>query len=324
MRKLLLLIVLFAGMVNAQEFDFGCETCTPVETIGIRKNDYNGSTWGRMENNVLNVNDTLYAPNYTRLIVSDKTIVAGIDWYLIKTDPSISPYVSGNFKSFFLPKEGDCLAEEIVAAAQAAEEAAEAAAQAAAEAAAEAERQAYINENAPAIPGANARRITIGNSFGPAGSVGSQFFWLYDLKLAGLIDVPKIIVDDGKVYNISFDYVNGDRHEYASTQIAVAEGTWNGSDHDVAFVYDDNFSCADIVSTTTAGCNGDCRQFWIPLSEEGKIKNTARLQNGKVYKVSKGGTVSGYRTIYLEGWSGSDSEKSSAKIEFADHFICNN
>ena len=176
----------------------------------------------------------------------------------------------------------------------------------------------YLNANAPLVSGVYAgsgipaRIVTISDAF--ALSV-SQHFYLYDVKLGGLLPRPNFIIDNGKAFRIDNSYpIDNSRYEYVANLNVASDGHWNNDPHEVIFLYQD---CPTVYNVSTNVYDGI---IYAGPSDAGKIKAFARIQE-KVYKVSSG-TIIGpdhYR-IDIEGLD--TSSLGHGQIDFADHFLC--
>ena len=183
----------------------------------------------------------------------------------------------------------------------------------------EQEKIQYLNANAPLVSGVYAgseipaRIVTISDAF--ALSV-SQHFYLYDVKLGGLLPRPNFIIDNGKAFRIDNSYpIDNSRYEYVANLNVASDGHWNNDPHEVIFFYQDY--CPTVYNVSTNVYDGI---IYAGPSDAGKIKAFARIQE-KVYKVSSG-TIIGpdhYR-IDIEGLD--TSSLGHGQIYFADHFLC--
>ena len=179
----------------------------------------------------------------------------------------------------------------------------------------------YLNANAPLVSGVYAgsgipaRLVTVDTAFALTASQ-SQHFYLYDVKLGGLLPRPNFIIDNGKAFRIDNSYpIDNSRYEYVANLNVASDGHWNNDPHEVIFFYQDY--CPTVYNVSTNVYDGI---IYAGPSDAGKIKAFARIQ-GKVYKVSSG-TIIGpdhYR-IDIEGLD--TSSLGHGQIDFADHFLC--
>ena len=178
----------------------------------------------------------------------------------------------------------------------------------------------YLNANAPLVSGVYAgsgipaRLVTVDTAFALTASQ-SQHFYLYDVKLGGLLPRPNFIIDNGKAFRIDNSYpIDNSRYEYVANLTVASDGHWNNDPHEVIFFYQD---CPTVYNVFTNVYDGI---IYAGPSDAGKIKAFARIQ-GKAYKVSSG-TIIGpdhYR-IDIEGLD--TSSLGHGEIAFADHFLC--
>ena len=183
------------------------------------------------------------------------------------------------------------------------------------------EKTDYLNVHAPLITGFYAgvgRTVTVANAFVYN---NQQFFWLNNVTLANILNeiyTPKVIIDNGKAYSIADSFPSGNRYEYFANNITVAaDGTWNGSPHEVIVL---NRDCPTVY-TVTATKAGPGASLIINTADVGKVKGYVLFQ-GKVYKsgeITDGGNAS---LIDIHGFDENSLGSGTHILKYADHFLC--
>ena len=179
----------------------------------------------------------------------------------------------------------------------------------------------YLNANAPLVSGVYAgsgipaRLVTVDTAFALTASQ-SQHFYLYDVKLGGLLPRPNFIIDNGKAFSIDNSYpIDNSRYEYVANLNVASDGHWNNDPHEVIFLYQDCPTVYNVYIFTF----GDGKLYADP-SDSGEIKEFVLIQ-GQPYKVSDGTQItSDHYRITVEGFDASSYATSTLK--FADHFLC--
>ena len=211
----------------------------------------------------------------------------------LKWSPGGSP---SGWTSLLVNESADCFAEEI-------------------EIFQERQNTEYLNANAPLVSGYQARRVTVDTAF--ALSV-SQHFYLYDVKLGGLLPRPNFIIDNGKAFRIDNSYpIDNSRYEYVANLTVASDGYWNNDPHEVIFFYQD---CPTVYEVTTQYLLNSSSILIIDLVDGSKVKTYA-LFDGVVYKVTDIHERSVGVSFMLEGYS--KVLTGQFQIKFSDHhFLC--
>ena len=181
----------------------------------------------------------------------------------------------------------------------------------------EQEKIQYLNANAPLISGYQARRVTVDTAFALTASQ-SQHFYLYDVKLGGLLPRPNFIIDNGKAFRIDNSYpIDNSRYEYVANLTVASDGYWNNDPHEVIFFYQD---CPTVYEVTTQYLLNSSSILIIDLVDGSKVKTYA-LFDGVVYKVTDIHERSVGVSFMLEGYS--KVLTGQFQIKFSDHhFLC--
>ena len=178
----------------------------------------------------------------------------------------------------------------------------------------------YLNANAPLVSGVYAgsgipaRLVTVDTAFALTASQ-SQHFYLYDVKLGGLLPRPNFIIDNGKAFRIDNSYpIDNSRYEYVANLNVASDGHWNNDPHEVIFLYQDCPTVYNVYIFTFRD------KLYADPSDSGEIKEFVLIQ-GQPYKVSDGTQItSDHYLITVEGFDASSYATSTLK--FADHFLC--
>ena len=235
----------------------------------------------------------LHEVNYSRRRLSNLYITTSPELYdSLKWSLGGSP---SGWTSFLVNESADCFAEEV-------------------EKFQDQENTEYLNANAPLVSGYQARRVTVDTAF--ALSV-SQHFYLYDVKLGGLLPRPNFIIDNGKAFRIDNSYpIDNSRYEYVANLTVASDGYWNNDPHEVIFFYQD---CPKVYEVTTQYLVRSSSTLIIDLVDGSKVKTYA-LFDGDVYKVTDIHERSVGVSFMLEGYS--KVLTGHFQIKFADHFLC--
>ena len=188
----------------------------------------------------------------------------------------------------------------------------------------EQEKIQYLNANAPLISGYQARRVTVDTAFALTASQ-SQHFYLYDVKLGGLLPRPNFIIDNGKAFRIDNSYpIDNSRYEYVANLTVASDGYWNNDPHEVIFLYQDCPTVYEFVGIVPGG------------SQHIEVINTSwgerHKVNGKLGRINNDGprrvgstryfTATKFVVEFAHWRPPSVNYERTWQLRFADHFLC--
>ena len=194
------------------------------------------------------------------------------------------------------------------------------------------ENAQYVSDNAPLISGVYAgsgipaRLVTVGTAFVYE---GKQFFYLYDVKLGGLLPQPNVIIDDGKAFSIDNSYpIGNSRYEYFANLTVGSDSVQNQSPHEVIFL-EQNCPPVDVLTAITFAGESN---ILIKSHQGANAKITGYvLIEGTVYPSRVHSTTSKddvyYQVVEITGYSyptNTSGSTNTQQLKFADHFLCEN
>ena len=186
------------------------------------------------------------------------------------------------------------------------------------------EKTQYLNANAPLVSGYQARRVTVDTAFALTVSQ-SQHFYLYDVKLGGLLPRPNFIIDNGKAFRIDNSYpIDNSRYEYVANLTVASDGYWNNDPHEVIFLYQDCPTVYEFVGIVPGG------------SQHIEVINTSwgerHKVNGKLGRINNDGprrvgstryfTATKFIVEFTHWRPPSVNYERTWQLRFADHFLC--